>query len=324
MANKKEEKDNQNWSAKDKTLAEISQLYGKRKQLLLQKDSPAEDHFEQLLREQRHYYIRERAFMEDGFLCYVDFFIPFYNIAIEIDGKEHQTKKGKYRDEVKADFLLHKRGVKTYRITNEQCMEMTSVNIDEINEKVWDKDKINEWFTIRMPAERKIWYSQVQPKTKFDLSKPIFAYSKLNDKTYEFADCYIMRKCTDMNNCDLIRNLENQESFLPAVNFIIANDEETLQKRMVEYFNHLIKSKKKSHAQIKAIARNSKEDVCDDKLDKAFKELAQLENTFRELRRTSSIPFLVFSDCVLTHIEKTRWLLGRIKIECENIKDYYF
>ena len=47
----------------------------------------------------------------------VDFFLPFYNMVVEIDGKQHSIGERKLRDE-KRDRWLMKRGYKVLRLQN--------------------------------------------------------------------------------------------------------------------------------------------------------------------------------------------------------------
>lgn len=223
------------WSAKDKSFEEIQKLYGKRKDKLLAKDSKAESHFESLLKQQPYFYIREKAFMDDGFLCYVDFYIPKFGLAIEIDGPEHNSPKGKYRDEKKTRFLLSRgRVTHVYRITNDECLQMTSIDIAAIA-KYLTPDWIWRNFVNHHKEMKPKWIELMQSKTTVDLWKPIYAYSKRNDVVYSFSDAYELKESIFMTNKDIFKNLSGQVDYMQATNFIFAEDADTLNMRIEQF-----------------------------------------------------------------------------------------
>ena len=94
------------------------------KHRLLRKHSKAEEHFYNILHSPESklcYYEREKCFFDKrGHWCYIDFYFPFYGLAIEIDGEEHNTKERKAKDEEKEHFLNRYRHICTYRISNEE------------------------------------------------------------------------------------------------------------------------------------------------------------------------------------------------------------
>lgn len=221
-----------NWSSKDKSVEEIMLLFGKRKEKLLAKDSKAESHFEMLLKQQQYFYIREKAFMADGFLCYVDFYIPRFKLAIEIDGKEHKSQKGKYRDALKTKFLSDERNVYTYRITNEDCLSMNSIDILSI---VRGNDAHYKQILKKDSLIKSYWFDLMQPKCDVDLRSKIYAYSKINDVFYKFDNVYELSQSVGMKNKDIFKNLNNQVDFMQSVNFIFAVDLDTLNNRVDKF-----------------------------------------------------------------------------------------
>ena len=69
------------------------------KNKLLNKYSKAESHFVELLNKANIYYFREKCNYRFGTRwCYYDFYIPFYRIYVEIDGKSHNSEEQKKID----------------------------------------------------------------------------------------------------------------------------------------------------------------------------------------------------------------------------------
>lgn len=65
----------------------IEKEHRQRKTMLLCKNSKAEKHFASLLDKALIFYTKEKCCYDKyGNWCYIDFFIPLYNIAIEIEG----------------------------------------------------------------------------------------------------------------------------------------------------------------------------------------------------------------------------------------------
>ena len=113
-----------------RSLESVRSEFVNRKRQLLNKHSEAESHFEKLLNDAHIYHEREKCFYDcKGEWCYIDFYIPLYHLAIEIDGKEHRTSKQTFRDKNKENFLRGNRNVATVRITNEQCLAMQYINL---------------------------------------------------------------------------------------------------------------------------------------------------------------------------------------------------
>jgi very-short-patch-repair endonuclease len=56
----------------------------------------------------------------------LDFYCPEARLAIEVDGRQHNTKAGKEQDRIRTEYLL-KRGICVLRFTNAQVLEETSI-----------------------------------------------------------------------------------------------------------------------------------------------------------------------------------------------------
>lgn len=79
---------------------------------------------------------------------FVDFGNPYYQIALEVDGKEYHLDKEK---DIQRDKALLELGWKTFRITGSEAFRMID-GIEEINHRDWDdldpdqRDVVSNWF----------------------------------------------------------------------------------------------------------------------------------------------------------------------------------
>lgn len=102
---------------------------------LLNKHSDAEKHFEEMLSFAGLYFRREKANFKIGTRwCYYDFYLPYYSLYIEIDGKEHETEEQKaINREKELQAMRNERFMVRY--TNEEVVAMDAVSIDAILER---------------------------------------------------------------------------------------------------------------------------------------------------------------------------------------------
>lgn len=95
----------------------IEKEHAKRKNILLRKNSKAEKHFATLLNNASIFYTKEKCCYDKyGNWFYIDFFILLYNIAIEIDGIEHNRTDRKEKDMKKEAFLQKKKKHQNHKI----------------------------------------------------------------------------------------------------------------------------------------------------------------------------------------------------------------
>lgn len=64
--------------------------------------------------------IPQKIIRVPGYVYFIDFYIPKFKIAIEIDGGYHQTQKEK--DAARDERLLDYRNILTVRLTNEEVL----------------------------------------------------------------------------------------------------------------------------------------------------------------------------------------------------------
>lgn len=240
---------------KKRTKEEIERIeyvkanFGKRKEMLLKKNSEAERHFMHLLDKTPFYYIREKCCYDGNYnWCYIDFYIPFYKLGIEIDGKEHNTEKQKIKDKKKSNFLLNERGISIYRITNEECLNMKSVDILGIVKNLRHQNtetpemamkRINE-----MGREQEEQLTQMQGIAPFDVRREIFVYCKLNDKIYRYKNLYMLKRSIMMKYKDIIRAISNNDNIFASNNFIYDFNIESLNAKIERYYDFLWENRK--------------------------------------------------------------------------------
>lgn len=106
------------------------------KNLLLNKNSVAENHFKDLLTKANLYFVREKCnFKYNSRWCYFDFYLPFYRIYIEIDGDSHNNEGQKKIDEQKKDIAKRKQRFLA-RFTNEEILAMDKIDVETIIDRV--------------------------------------------------------------------------------------------------------------------------------------------------------------------------------------------
>lgn len=82
---------------------------------LMNNSTPAEKRFSQLLMQQPHEFQEQAFFFINGRSYFLDFFIPDFMIAIEVNGESHIKRDG-YDYQRDCDF--NSIGIKTIRLTN--------------------------------------------------------------------------------------------------------------------------------------------------------------------------------------------------------------
>lgn len=220
----------------------IRLYYGKRKDNLIKKHSVAELHFKCLLDKTPYFYIREKCCYDKNWnWCYIDFYIPLFKLGIEIDGKEHRNKENHDKDLKKEKFLSEDRRISIYRITNEDCLKMDSVDILKILREV-RKNESDAEKQMRIKTEQRdedFQLKEMQKRAKFDVHDEILAYCKLNDRIYRFKNLYVLKKSVSTKYKDLIRAINNRDNIFSSVTFIFEFSEDSLQKKIDEYREHM-------------------------------------------------------------------------------------
>lgn len=151
---------------------------------LLRKHSVAETKFAQLLVKSNIYFVREKGnYKKNTRWCYYDFYLPLYDIYIEIDGRSHDSVEQQQIDKEKKQ-IVRKKQEYLIRYTNEEVLAMDSISIDEIIQKV-----VQTMRTKRHPHRDyvNIFYKRFNYRVNqciIDIKKNIFFNVDENKKVY--------------------------------------------------------------------------------------------------------------------------------------------
>lgn len=216
----------------------IRKEHGKRKNALLRKDSKAEKHFAKLLNNAGIFYSKEKCcYDKNGNWCYIDFFIPLYKIAIEIDGKEHNSKARKEKDERKTNFLKKDRKIVTIRYTNEECLKMDSISIIDIVKKA-GKNRSSEKEIEYKKKNKNNELLENSKRADFDVYANVYLYDKDKDTIFKFKDLYMAKHSTGVDYKYLISAIENNSNIHASNLFIASNDEKELNALIDKYYDY--------------------------------------------------------------------------------------
>lgn len=217
----------------------IEKEHDKRKNMLLRKNSKAEKHFARLLNDASIFYTKEKCcYDKSGNWCYIDFFIPLYNIAIEIDGAEHNGKARKEKDIKKETFLREKRNIVTVRYSNKECLAMDSVSIIDIVKKA-GRNKASKEDIAYKKKQREEELEQMAKRASFDVCAEVFLYDKDKDTIYKFKDLYMAKHSTGVDYKYLIHAMEHNKDINASKMFILSNNREELERLVNEYYEYI-------------------------------------------------------------------------------------
>lgn len=102
---------------------------------LLNKHSDDETHFEKLLIKSGLYFRREKCnFKYKTRWSYFDFYIPYYNLFVEIDGDSHNNDEQKIIDKEKEEIIKRKQKF-LVRLTNKEVLSLNCIDIDYLLEQ---------------------------------------------------------------------------------------------------------------------------------------------------------------------------------------------
>jgi len=73
----------------------------------------------------------QKPFSDGGRLYIADFYIPIYNLIIEVDGGYHNTKERREKDRERDDWFIG-RGIRVWRITNATAFKITTNEMSEV------------------------------------------------------------------------------------------------------------------------------------------------------------------------------------------------
>ena len=191
----------------------------------LAKDKPFEEMFKELLDEFEVFYIRESkrfTITEDKHRCYfMDFYIPYYNIDIEIDGKPHEvSEKQKGIDKTKTRYLKNQKDILTVRIPNDKVEEMYKKRVIDWNVVFQDISKeelIDREHTYI--AKTRSWKKEFS-RLGVDTEKPIFLYYACTDHFYHFDNILELRRSLHLKCGKVIYYIDYEFKSVRAQYFI--------------------------------------------------------------------------------------------------------
>lgn len=188
---------------------------------LLRKNSVEETKFAQLLAKSNIYFVREKGnYKKNTRWCYYDFYLPLYDIYIEIDGHSHDSVEQKQIDKEKTQ-IVRKKQEYLIRYTNEEVLAMDSISIDEIIPKVAQTMR-----TKRHPHRDyvNIFYKRFNHRVNqciIDIKKNIFFDVDENKKVYLydhhigeyfcFENIFYAKLNTDMSTNEIYKLLNDFE-----------------------------------------------------------------------------------------------------------------
>ena len=205
----------------------------------LAKDKPFEEMFKELLDEVEVFYIRESkrfTITEDKHRCYfMDFYIPYYNIDIEIDGKIHDvSKKRKGIDKTKTKYLKNQKDILTVRVSNDKVEEMYKKRVIDWNVVFQDISKeelIDREHTYI--SKTRSWKNEFS-RLGVDTEKPIFLYYACTDHFYHFDNILELRRSLHLKCGKVIYYIDYEFKSVRA-QYFISWDEEILKNRVIEW-----------------------------------------------------------------------------------------
>jgi len=211
-----------------KSMDNIQQwVFTKRRELLSQKIE-CQERFKRLLKKANVLYIREspRFKMNTGEFCFMDFYIPYYKLDIELDGKQHRDIEHFKRDVEKSEFLWNDEHIATVRISNEKVRELQRLDIQAIWECV-DREKRN--VIERELLQRREGWLNFYKYNEFDVNTPIWLYSKENFQFLQYNNVIeAQRACLLSDDKKFYDILEGETKY----NFIAAFCEDELNEML--------------------------------------------------------------------------------------------
>lgn len=219
------------------------------KNKLLNKISPAETHFENLLLDAHIYFRREKCnFRRNTRWSYFDYYLPYYKIFIEIDGKSHDTDEQKLIDKEKEDVIKRRQSY-LLRIKNEDVLKMESISIEKI------KDMLFNYLGHKSRRHGRLYYERrynevVQQEYNDAVAKmsdalieginptnAVWLYQKDMDAIFKFDNIFDAKLCTKLGVNKIAELLTIDYSHNTNRKYVFARSEEECMARMAFTYN---------------------------------------------------------------------------------------
>ncbi len=196
---------------------------------LLKKHFPGQDDFKKLLDQATVFYVREQPSFScySPNICFMDFYVPYYSLDIEIDGRQHRFEDRLDKDISKKDFLWNDR-IATLRLPNEEVAKMKDIDMTELFERVSENQRIEiEQIKKNQKEGWILFYSRHHIK----IDKSIWLYFKENRKTYCFDNILELQRSIHYDENKVLGVLNKEV----RSNFLVSFDMEELSDMVVKW-----------------------------------------------------------------------------------------
>lgn len=220
-------------------------VFDKRRQLL-KLSIPSQNKFRKLLDQANVFYIKEKPsfILYASTVCFMDFYVPYFQLDIEIDGRQHRFEDQFDKDISKAEFLWDNR-IATLRLTNDEVEVMKEIDLEKLWERVPEIQR-REVETIKKNQREgwKLFYS----RHGISLEMPVWLYSKENKRIYRFDNILLLQRSVHYSEQKVYDVLKGENKS----NFLISFDEEEMKEQRKQSLNamaraHRLKDGEKMH-----------------------------------------------------------------------------
>lgn len=103
----------------------------------------------------------------------IDFYLPVYKLAIEVDGDSHNSVKARAKDAERDDWLRTRQGIYTLRYSNEQAIAEPEKVLAHIRTFMGKVEPDHQWFKGHQRGQPKVVVeSKVVVSDKSQVVKP--------------------------------------------------------------------------------------------------------------------------------------------------------
>ena len=202
----------------------------KQRSKLLRMIVPGQDKFRNLLDAAHILYVREqpsfRCYSSD--VCFMDFYVPYYQLDIEIDGRQHRNEDRYEKDISKADFLWKDR-IATIHISNKEVWSLDKIDIKQLGEDRVTEEQRNEIERVKRSQMEgwRLFYS----RHHIGLDLPVWLFFKENRKTYRFDNILDLQRSVHYDEEKVFGVLEKERKS----NFFVSFDKKELSDMVDEW-----------------------------------------------------------------------------------------
>ena len=202
----------------------------KQRNKLLRMIVPGQDKFRNLLDVAHILYVREqpsfRCYSSD--VCFMDFYVPYYQLDIEIDGRQHRYEDRYEKDISKADFLWKDR-IATIHISNKEVWSLDKIDIKQLWEDRVTEEQRNEIERVKRSQMEgwRMFYS----RHHIGLDLPVWLFLKENSRTYRFDNILDLQRSIHYDEEKVFGVLEKERKS----NFFVSFDKKELSDMVDEW-----------------------------------------------------------------------------------------